>query len=202
MIKKKSEIHDLLIAWIAISFCFAIVIGNYSLIAYITNKFSFTLKEFFINFGVSLIVTATSFIAHEMAHKYTGIHFGAQARFVLWLPFLLIGVFLAGIFGIIFIAPGAVYIYGKTNSVKENGITSLAGPVTNIVMAFLFFIGLLLGLPTIIISYGLIINLWIAFFNLIPFGPLDGAKIIRWNPFVWVVMITIPVISMFALGIF
>jgi len=202
MIKKNSEISDLLIAWIAISFCFAIVIGNYSLMDYITKRFVFTWGGFLTNFGLSLIITATSFIVHEMAHKYTGIHFGAQGRFVLWPVFLFFGVALAGIFGIVFVAPGAVYIYGKTYILKEDGIISLAGPASNLVMAALFFVAAIFGAPMLIVSYGLMINLWIAFFNLIPFGPLDGAKIIRWNPFVWGIMIAIPVFFMFILGVF
>ena len=201
--KQHSEISDLIIAWIGISICFAIVLGNYSLLDYIvTKKFAFTWAGFITNFGLSLIITATSFIVHEMAHKYTGIHFGAQARFVMWPTFLIAGVALAGIFGIVFVAPGAVYIFGKAHSIKEDGITSLAGPASNMIMAFLFFIAAMLGAPMLIVSYGVFINLWIAFFNLIPFGPLDGYKIIRWNPFVWGVMIAIPLILIFFSGIF
>lgn len=202
MIKKNSEIYDLFIAWIAISFCFTIVLGNYSLLDYIYKRFAFTWAGFFTNFGLSLIITATSFIVHEMAHKYTGIHLGAQARFVMWLPFLVFGIILAGLLGIIFVAPGAVYIYGKAHSIKEDGITSMAGPVSNLIMALLFFIAAVLGAPMLIVSYGLAINLWIAFFNLIPFGPLDGAKIIKWNPLVWGILIAVPIILMITLGMF
>jgi len=31
-------------------------------------------------------------------------------------------------------------------------------------------------------------NLWLAAFNLIPFGPLDGLTIFRWNKLVWGVL--------------
>lgn len=192
MIKKNSEVFDLLIAWLAISLCFTIVLGNYSLLDYINKQFSFTLKGFFTNFGLSLIITATSFIFHELAHKYMGIHMGAHGRFIMWPAFLLGGIALAGVFGIVFVAPGAVYIFGKQHNIKEDGIISLAGPATNISMAILFFIAALFGAPTLIVSYGVFINLWIAFFNLLPFGPLDGAKIIRWNPIIWGIFIAIP----------
>lgn len=197
MIKKNSEIFDLLVAWLAISLCFTIVLGNYSLLDYINKNFSFTLKEFFTTFGLSLLITSTSFIFHELSHKYTGIHLGAQGRFIMWPTFLFFGVALAGIFGIVFVAPGAVYIYGKAHSIKEDGIISLAGPASNILMAFLFFIAAILGAPALIVSYGVFINLWIAFFNLLPFGPLDGAKIIKWNPLVWAGMIAIPLVIIF-----
>ncbi|MFA5745288.1 MAG: hypothetical protein WCX82_00830 [archaeon] len=201
--KKNSEVMDLLVAWISISICFAIVLGNYSLLDYIVSKqFVFTWSGFFTNFGLSLLITATSFIVHELAHKYTGIHFGAQARFIMWPAFLFMGVALALLFGVVFVAPGAVYIFGKSHSNREDGITSMAGPVANLIMAGLFFIAAIFGAPAIIVSYGLAINLWIALFNLIPFGPLDGTKIIKWNPLVWGILIAIPIALMFAIGFF
>jgi Zn-dependent protease len=41
--------------------------------------------------------------------------------------------------------------------------------------------------------YGFMINIVLAAFNMIPFGPLDGAKVLRANPIVWAV-IGLPVI--------
>jgi Zn-dependent protease len=35
------------------------------------------------------------------------------------------------------------------------------------------------------------INIWLALFNLIPFGPLDGAKILKWNKGIWLITIAI-----------
>lgn len=197
-IKKKSEIYDLFVAWLAISLCFTIVLGNYSLLDYIiTKQYNFTWATFFKQFGLSLIITATSFIVHELAHKYMAIHLGANGRFIMWPVFLVAGVILAGLLGVVFLAPGAVYIFGKQHSIKDDGLISLAGPATNLIMAFLFFIAALFGAPAIIVSYGLLINLWIALFNLIPIGPLDGSKIIRWNPIVWGIMFAIPILILF-----
>jgi Zn-dependent protease len=38
----------------------------------------------------------------------------------------------------------------------------------------------------ILLAYLVIFNSWIAFFNLIPLGVLDGFKIFNWNKKVWV----------------
>jgi Zn-dependent protease len=38
---------------------------------------------------------------------------------------------------------------------------------------------------------GFSLNLWLAAFNLLPFGPMDGAKVFKWNPLVWGI-ITVP----------
>lgn len=197
--KKHSEIKDLLIAWVIISLCFTLAIGGYTLINFVRNGFNFTTIEFFTTLGLSLIITATSFIIHEMSHKYTAIHFGAQAKFVMWLPLLLIALAVSAVFGFIFVAPGAVFIFGKTLSVKEDGIISVAGPISNLIMGVLFFIAALLGAPVLLVALGVNINLWIAFFNLLPFGPLDGKKILTWNPLVWGICIAIPIFILFIL---
>lgn len=197
--KKHSEIRDIIISWLVISLCFTIAIGRYSLVDYFSTGFNFTLASFFTTLGLSLIITATSFIIHEMSHKFTAIHFGAQAKFVMWLPLLLIALAVTAIFGFIFVAPGAVYIFGKNLSIKEDGIISVAGPVSNLIMGLLFFIAAFLGAPVLLVAFGININFWIAFFNLLPFGPLDGKKILTWNPIIWVVCIAIPIFILFIL---
>lgn len=67
-------------------------------------------------------------------------------------------------------------------------LTSLAGPLANIVLAFIFgliFRFIIFPSPKLSISYlnvfvqyGVIINIILAIFNLIPIPPLDGSKIL------------------------
>ncbi len=202
MIFKKQEINDLLIAWIGISICFTIILGGYhlfggNLIGFFTGESSFSVLSFLMLFVVSFIVTGSSFILHELAHKYVAIYYGAKARFVMWSQYVLLALFISFVIGFIFVAPGAVYIYGKNISVKENGIISLAGPLINVVVAGLFYLLAFTGIPTIIVMLGIQINLWIAFFNLLPIGPLDGKKILTWNPLVWVFMMGFLVFMIF-----
>jgi Zn-dependent protease len=62
----------------------------------------------------------------------------------------------------------------------------------NICLAIVFI--LLNGLyPSLVFSLGARINTWLALFNLIPFGPLDGAKIMSWDKKVWLVAIIITI---------
>jgi len=69
---------------------------------------------------------------------------------------------------------------------------SLAGPLTNIILSAAFFVLLLLspsdGLASRAASFGLMINLTLAAFNLLPFGPLDGKKIFESNRIVWLIV--------------
>jgi Zn-dependent protease len=63
-------------------------------------------------------------------------------------------------------------------------ITSVAGPISNILVAIVFAIPLRLGLPmpgelSLFILYVIVANISLAVFNLIPIPPLDGFSILR-----------------------
>lgn len=183
------EIKDILISWITISFAFAwIGLQIFS---------SRGASEFMLNFVITLIAVGAGFVLHELAHKYVAIHFGAKAEFFAWKQGLLLAVALAiftnGAF--VFAAPGAVYVFGKRVSVKENGIISLAGPATNLLVALAAgLIGLALspsGLAAEILKYVIYVNFFLAAFNLIPIPPLDGSKVFVWSKAAWATTIII-----------
>lgn len=193
--KKRSETKDIVIAWLGISICFALVLGEYHLFR-IKNLVNFNIYTFIMFLVISLIITGTAFILHELAHKYSAIYYGAKARFIKWNRSLVFSIIFAFITGFVFVAPGAVYVFGKRLSTKENGVVSVAGPVTNILLGFIFIILFYLIAPkslwmVTLLKLGVLINFWIAFFNLLPIGPLDGKAIIKWNPVVWVLLIAI-----------
>jgi len=68
------------------------------------------------------------------------------------------------------------------NPKKDAALISLAGPMSNLILAVvlsllsrLFFVG---GLMWIFLYFLVLYNLMLGFFNLIPLGPLDGNKIV------------------------
>ena len=185
------ELRDLAICWLALGFCFSL---QY-LIPVRDIPYPQSLVRFAVYFGVALIGIGTGFLFHELAHKGVAQRFGYHAEFRMWKLGLLIAVASALLsFGkFLFFAPGAVYTSTyKTPDPREEGLISAAGPLTNIALAGLFYLIATgsgdAGLWSVIGSFGFQINLWLAAFNLVPFPPLDGVKILRWNKAVWMML--------------
>lgn len=188
---KRRELQDLIISWLTISIAFT-RIGQL-----------LDMGRFFCIFPISLVAVGTGFVAHELAHRAVARKYGCHAEFVMWPEGLVIALILSFI-GIVFAAPGAVYVYGPHLTRRQNAKISLAGPIMNtaigafFIFLFLFFIrdgGAYLGQ----LVYGVAtLNLWFSTFNLIPFPPLDGSKILAYFPTIWL-MLLVGNIAMLAL---
>ena len=124
------------------------------------------------------------YLLHEIAHKLTAQHYGLWAEFRLTTFGALITL-LSIVSPIKLISPGAVMVAGPINR-EIAGKTALAGPLTNLLLS-IGSIPLMLHLPGNIAWYSAAFNAWIAFFNLIPFGVMDGLKVFRWNKLIWAV---------------
>lgn len=183
----REEAFDILVSVLAISLALSFSVSSLNIEP---SHFIFLMASFTITIG-------SGFVLHELAHKYFGIKYGAKARFQTWPTMLALALGLAivpQIFGFrlpLFIAPGAVYIYSMRRiSARENGIISLAGPAMNWLLAGVFFAVAMLVTPESIIifqvaSLGAAANMGLAMFNLIPFYPLDGSKVMAWDWRIW-----------------
>jgi Zn-dependent protease len=159
---------------------------------------------------VSTAGVGTGFLLHEMAHKLVAQRFGYFAEYRANRLGLVLIVLMA-FAGFIFAAPGAVMISRPAvprefywqdptgleelarQEKKEELWISLAGPMTNIALVAIFLALLVSGMARGGIfagaaSFALFINLTLAAFNLLPFGPLDGKKIYDANRLVWVIV--------------
>ena len=138
-----------------------------------------------------LLTIITGFIGHELAHRSIARRRELSARFVLWtqgILFTLLGL-IAPFF---FIVPGFVFMSGFADRTTI-GKVALGGPSINILNGLVL---LLLWFVTDVVLWGLNIdqvlilaaqlNFFLALFNLIPLGPLDGRKVREWNPTIWV----------------
>lgn len=183
-----TEIIHIIISWLAISYAFAI------LLLWSRSGIKPTGEELingiFNPLVISLSTVGLSFIVHEMSHKLVAQRFGSWAEFRMSLPMLFLMLFLVLEFGILFAAPGAVMIYGGNVGRRENGRISLAGPLSNLLLGLAFFTLLSeQGILFEIGRYGVIVNITLALFNMIPFGIFDGRKVWDWNKPVYIVMV-------------
>lgn len=177
------EIRDLIISTVAIALIFAWPGRGF----YIFND-----PTFFYRFTIAILIVGSSFIFHELAHRTVARYFGAYSEFRAWFEGLAIALILKILLGFTFIAPGAVYIYKNYLTSKENGIISLSGPLSNILLATVFYILSIFMPPysviSLILNFGVYINLYLAAFNLLPIPPFDGSKVLSWNPIIWAIV--------------
>ena len=178
-----SEIRDLIIAFFVISLSFGIANTGRDM-----NALMMILPPIMVGVGLG-------FILHELGHKFVSMKYGYWAEFKLW-PQGLILALVTSFFGFVFAAPGAVYTYANYMSDEINGKISIAGPIVNIILAIAFLIIATIVYRTsllifVICSLGYSINSFLAAFNLLPIGNLDGSKVMRWNIGIWFVTIAI-----------
>jgi Zn-dependent protease len=143
------------------------------------------------------VFMTASFLTHELAHKVYAQKAGMWAEFRLttWGAVLtLVSVFLP----FKMIAPGAMMIGGTPPNAKDYLKISIAGVITNLiyVVAFLGLGFALFPSPYVaVLFFAAYINAFMALFNLIPFGVLDGYKIFNLNKAAWV-MAFIPAVAL------
>lgn len=154
--------------------------------------------EFIITLIFILIILVFSTVLHELAHGFVAYKLGddtAKLSGRLSLnpinhidPIMSIAVpvilFLMGgpIFG------GAKPVPINTNKLKGGewgfAAVAIAGPITNIVLSFVFFLiafAMNFDQESIfgqVVLYGMYINMGFAFFNIIPIPPLDGSRVL------------------------
>lgn len=184
-----NEISELGIGWMISS---AVIVYLYFLDSIISEgRISNELILFLFIFGLS-------FFTHEMAHKFAAIRYGARAEYRLVKEALMMTL-ISVIIRFPILATGAVFWWGEaSSSAGIRGRVSLAGPVSNLILAGFFMtihgLGWImfdtapeLAMWMIILgSMGVGLNLLLGLFNLLPIGMLDGAKVLDWDQRIWV----------------
>jgi Zn-dependent protease len=151
-------------------------------------------------FIVLIIALIASVVIHEMAHGYAANWLGdPTARLSGRLspnPIVHLDPLMSVVIPALLIISNTPFIFGAAKPVPYNPYNlrdqkwgeakiAVAGPLANIILAVLFALLVQLapqlGLPELFREIGVeivLLNLFLAFFNLLPLPPLDGSKIL------------------------
>jgi Zn-dependent protease len=148
----------------------------------------------------TLFAVSVALLLHIAAQKIMAARLGCVAFYRLWLPGLIVSMLLmvVGINPIILV--GAVslsaYKFGRIGfksrqmTMTEIGWIGVAGPLVNIILLILFnVLASSMIAYSSLLSYMAVVNGLIAFFTLLPIKPLDGSKVMLWDPIIWVFLI-------------
>jgi Zn-dependent protease len=186
------EITHILISMAVLTIAFAIALSDNSLLS---GRFNLENMPFYLL--LSFLAISIGFFFHEISHKFAAQKYGLWAEYRMFPQGLLFALSLSVITGFVFAAPGAVMFRGDANKYETSKI-AMAGPFANIVIAS---IGLVLYFTIFseispfdsIIGFICLINAFLAVFNLLPFGPLDGTKVISGNATAWIVLLVVSI---------
>jgi len=152
--------------------------------------------------GISAMGFIASFLLHELAHRGYARSRGLQARFKLdTLGALLTLVTAIPLIPFKIIAPGVVVISGLA-SMEVVGMAALVGPSVNLALSACMSIAAYVaaslgwGAAYYMLSRLGALNAFIALFNLIPFGGLDGRKVLAWSPSRWVAALVLSLLML------
>ncbi|MCU0495113.1 MAG: peptidase M50 [Chloroflexaceae bacterium] len=190
-LRGRNDAIELLKAWAGTSLAFAVAQAGGNILS---GNFWLLLLP------IAAATCGIGFLLHELAHRVVARNYGAQAHFIANNGWLLISIVLA-FTGFFIAAPGAVWHRGYLTKM-QGGLIALAGPVTNLVLALLFLALALLapvGWLGLVGAVGFRINAWLGLFNMIPFGPFDGAKVLDWDWRVFAVTVAAGLFLVFVL---
>jgi Zn-dependent protease len=190
------EIRHLLISMGILTIAFTFALTGNNLITGLS--LGFNPGQIPLGIAVSFFGIVTAFFFHEISHKIIAQRQNLWAEYRMFPQGLILALFLGLLTPFVFAAPGAVMFMGGSRF-HETGKIATAGPLANIIVASItlpiyLYVVFELQIINQIVGFICLINAFLATFNLLPFGPLDGVKIIRWNATVWIILLIIAII--------
>lgn len=182
-----TEALHLLVSVVALTIAFSFAFAHFSVAGLLVERPEQYIPRALAILPQAFVVVVLGFLLHEMAHKVVAQRLAMWAEFRASVGGLGAALALCIFTTIIFAAPGAVLIVGNATR-RDGALISIAGPLTNIAigLALLPFVGASPN-PAEVGSVGnffqlaVLVNALLAMFNLLPFPPLDGSKIVKWS---------------------
>ena len=144
------------------------------------------------------IILASTTNPREFIQRVTARRMDMYSQYKIWIPGIILSVF-SSLANFVFAAPGYIDFslkyyerYGKKQTgitVRQMGLVAQSGTFYNLIAGLVFMALSFNGV--FIFSAIAKINFYIAFFNLLPIFKLDGVKLIRWKPLLWLSLLII-----------
>ena len=166
--------------------------------------FAYNFRDPATTFGAypqAFVAVAVVVLMYIAAQKFMARRLNCVAFYELWLPGLIVSMLLMiiGLKPIILVGTVSLASYklGRFGfksthmTMTEIGWIGAIGPSVAILLAALFKMlaaGPIVGVSSTF-SYMATVSGIIAFFNLLPIKPLDGSKVVLWDPIIWIFML-------------
>jgi Zn-dependent protease len=191
------ELGHLFIAIGVLTIAFTFTFSKNNLLFFLLGS-NISIMSYFSFMPKAFLGIVTAFFIHELSHKFIAQKYGLWSEFRMYPRGLLVSLIIAFSTPLVFAAPGAVMFRGSAR-LFETGRIAAAGPAANIIIAIVtyvlyHFIFFNMGILGTLIGFICLVNLLLATFNLLPFGPLDGKKVLQWNGIAWLVLFSISVL--------
>jgi Zn-dependent protease len=149
------------------------------------------------NFLVTILLVAIAFAVREVAHRTIAVWLGYRSQYRTWILGLVIGLVVAFVSNgyLVFIAPGTLVITHLTIhrlgkgfyelNLKHLGWIAMSAPIANMLFAVLIkALHVATNIP--MLEKLMIINIWIALFDMLPIPPFNGSRTFFGSRYVYV----------------
>lgn len=178
---------------------------------------AFSVGEGLRNLFDAMLIATLAFLVHQSAQRIVALGVGFKVEYRIWMYGLIIGLALTLVTrGKLWLfAPGGIIVYHmvghRLGSFRYGlnywplGMIGLVGPLSNLALAMLFKLLLLLAPTNILLQKALVFNIWLALFTMLPIPPLDGSHLFWASRMVYVFMVGAVIgmsLALFFLGVF
>jgi len=187
------ELVHLASAILVLTIGFAFALTQSSVLMMFLFEQPFDLGRLGIGLLLSFFGVLFAFVVHELSHKFMAQKHGLWSEFRMYSKGLITSLILSVTTGFVLAAPGAVMFRGEPRAFEQARI-AVSGPAANIILAAILYViyelffSASVTLVSTAIGFIFVINAVLGFFNILPFGPLDGVLIYEWNKAMWAVL--------------
>lgn len=188
------EIRDMAISIVALGLAFAVLFFGDGEPGFLATP------EVLPALVAATALAAVSFLPHVFSHRVSSRAIKAYGEYSMWKPGIVITVLSPFVGPFVFAATGGMEMFTKKGEryghwephldIEQIGLVAVLGPLMNVMMAVIF--AFLAGAFTVTVQgqnlffLGTQMNAFLAVSTMLPFYPLDGYKILRWETPIWI----------------